>query len=124
MVKEAAAALEALGIPYIQDAKGLALNLLTRGRQVPVRIHVAGDRITLYTPLGALDDAVRAAIYCNETNRTLGDGCLVAKENGCIFLKQTAYLHDALLARECMERALGRQRALLETLRIPGKAVQ
>ena len=76
MVKEAAAALEALGIPYIQDAKGLALNLLTRGRQVPVRIHVAGDRITLYTPLGALDDAVRAAIYCNEKNRTLGDGWL------------------------------------------------
>lgn len=116
MIHEAAAALDALGIPYRCVAGGFALKIVTRGRQIPVRIRVVGDRITLYAPLGAMQDAADAAIYCNKRNRTLGDGCLVAKEDGSIFLKQTAYLHDALLAKECMERALERQRALLDML--------
>ena len=108
------ALMKALEIPYRKSTDGLHLTLNTAQGAKQLTMHTSGDRITLYALLKQEADAQAAAIKCNACNRMLGDGCLVAAQDGRVYLKLTAYLMDALYAKEGLERALGRMKTLLE----------
>lgn len=107
------AALEAMQISWRQKGDGICLCTEVRKKAVPVVLRTQGERLTLYALLPVQGDSNRLALACNAINRVLGDGCLVADEKGCALLKQTVYLTDALYAAQTIERALGRQRYLL-----------
>lgn len=114
MTEDATVALDALDIPWKRERGSIVLAQRAGGRSIPVCMHVRGERVTLYARVRSMADAQRAAVYCNEQNRTLGEGCLVADAQGRVFLKLTAHLRDALLARENLQDALGRMQTLLE----------
>lgn len=107
-------ALHALEIPFAQRGEELRFCVLCRRGKVPVVLRCRAGRFALYARLAEKADPGAMALRCNQLNRTLGDGCLVADDAGRVYFKQTLYYEDDLGARWALERALARQKAILD----------
>lgn len=107
-------ALRALGIPFAQRGQELRFLAACRRGRAPVVLRCRAGRFALYARLSGRADPEETALWCNRLNRTLGDGCLVADEEGRAYFKQTLYYEDGLGAQWALERALARQRAILD----------